>query len=349
MRNDTHLNSLFHFASEYRFLDFDRRLAESAPKDIPLEAYLMQAQIKLFSCDDTLLGDLEVAGRAAFSPRYPSLNTLWLSDCPNRFVVFSPQQNALQALVKMLPGAGAMLRRWYGEIGEGMVRQIAGELLYFMGRFDDAVYLAGDRPQAQTPLDALLTQCTLFRCYLATGYPEKAQQCVLNMVALSKAHPQCMSSYQTFREWANATTGWSGDTPRYHEGPAGDDQPLLEDRLNAIRRGISRMSQYEEPFVDYALSRYKDAYTVRRHYMAIFHALYWYNAGDCAQMKYHFDEAYRISSATGLMMPFAEYGRQILPLLKHVEKSGTNYSKEWLDKLSSLANQYEDGLNAYRS
>lgn len=345
---------LFQYASAYEFRDFSKSFHELKPALSPqelLDAHLMQAQIKLFAGDETLVNDLEEIEGIDASPRFPCLNAEWMPDSPNRFVVFNKTPDALRNFSKLLTRAGEELKRRYGEVGAAMARQVCSEILYFFGRFDDALRLAAKR-RDKTPhsaADAVLSQYVRFRCYLAMGLHKEAEQCMLDMIRTTKSHPECLDPYRIVRDWANLTTGWSGDTLRFCDTPQGEALPVLEDRLAAIRQGISRPSPSEEPFVEYADCGYGDAYTMRRYYMDIFHAIYWFQAEDRHQAETYFSRAYLVSSATGLVMPFVEYGRQIVPLLRHAKESGTACSPAWITAILSLAEEYEKNLCAYRT
>jgi hypothetical protein len=354
MKDDRDLEALFRNASAYRFLDFEELFADLTPHFSPAElreACLMRAQIKLFAADATLLDDLQKAGRDGPAPRFPCLNGQWLPDSPNRFVVFSRTPDALRDFVRILPRVGEALEHWYGETGAVMVRQLHSEILYFSGDFAGALRLAEDLSDGDWVhrADVLLALHVRFRCCLGAGRPEEAERCMLDMIRVGKAHPACLASYLAIRDWANLTTGWSGDTPRFCDAPDGDVLPVLDDRLTAIRRGISRLSPREESFAAYAARGYAASYTMRRFYMDIFHAIYWFQAGERGEAEAHFQRACRVSLDSGLLMPFAEYGGQILPLLRSVAESGTSCSHDWLATVTRLAERYEESLRAYRA
>ena len=353
MNGHKSLELLFQYASEYKFHDFTKSFLESASYLHPSElgdAYLMQSQIKLFSADETLLEDLEQAERYEAAPRFPCLKDQWIPDSPNRFVVFKRTRDALRDFLQSLPQVGEKMRHWYGEAGVGMVRQMQSEILYFCGNFNEALRLAKEQGEASQRhcADDISSQYVQFRCYLAMGSNKEAERCMLDMIRSANAHPECLRPYLIVRDWANLTTGWSGDNPRFSEIPNGEMLPVLEDRLTAIRKGISRLSLSEEPFVEYAKYRYKEVCTMREHYMDIFHAIYWFQVGDTRQALAHFMRAYRVSSASGLVMPFAEYGKQIVSFLRYVRDSGTTCSHDWIAMTVSLAERYEESLRAYR-
>lgn len=348
------LNPMFQYASNYKFFSFKQSFSElksTQQNDKFLDAFLMQAQIKLFSGDETLLSDLEKAEKFDGMPKFPCLNSSWLPDSNNRFVVFKKTPGSLRHFLETLSLTKEQFYRWYGEAGVGMVNQVRSEILYFWGCFDEAIGLAQQQynNNESKSTDKMLSLYVLFRCYLATGAIKNAQQSMLDIVRISRNFPECIGSYQNIRNWANLTTGWSGDTPRFNCTTPGVMTPILDDRLTAIRNGISRLSVLEEPFVEYAQDNYEEAYTVRQYYMDIFHAIYWFQSGYFQQAESNFMRAYSISLASGLAMPFVEYGKQMIPLLEHVKKSDASCSHDWIDMILSFAEQYEDSLNAYRA
>ncbi|MDL2263336.1 hypothetical protein LJC31_01645 [Synergistaceae bacterium OttesenSCG-928-I11] len=353
MDSDKCLERLFRYASEYKFRDFSDRFAELAPQ-FPAEAlrdaHLIAAQIKLFAADETLLDDLEKIAEIEGPPRFPCLSECWLPDSPNRFIVFKKTRGAVRDFLQNLPRVEELLSRWYAEAGASMARQVRSEVLYFSGAFEEARRLAEKQLEKsrERRADAIPAQYVRFRCCLAMGLGEEAEACMLDMIRMARVHPECLGPYRVVRDWANLTTGWSGDTPRFCEVPDGGAQPVLEDRLAAIRTGISRLSPLEEPFVEYAEREYGEAYTVRQYYMDIFHALYWFQVGDPGQAEAHFMRAYQISVASDLVMPFVEYGSQIIPLLRHIEGGSTVCSQEWIARIRSLAEGYEQSLHEYR-
>ena len=349
------LESLFQYASAYKFDSFAESFREMRPRFSAqelLDACLMQVQIKLFAADETLLGDLEQVARMEGAPRFHCLKDRWLPDSPNRFVVFPKTPGALQDFMQLLPKAEEELKRRFGAPGAAMAHQIWGEILYFTGSFEESLHLAreADSLDQRQGADAVLSQYVQFRCNLALGLHEEAEQCMLEMIRTAKACPECVGPYEVIRDWANLTTGWSGDTPRFFEdAPRGEMLPVLEDRLEAIRKGISHLSPSEEPFAEFARRSDHEACTMRQYYMDIFHAIFWFQAGDFARAESLFSSVYRISLDSGLVMPFAEYGEQVVPLLRYIGGRGADYSQDWIAAILTLAERYEESLRVYRA
>lgn len=347
------LESLFSCAAEYRFRAFASLFSklEANPAGVPPEAYLLRAQIKLFAADESCADDLAKAGSAGADPVHPCLGGIWMADCPNRIVVFSKAPGALERFLDALPHTGALLEGWYGEAGRSMASQIQSEILYYAGRFEEAVSLAETqlRPGRADETNTLLALCNLYRCHLATGKPDKAEQCMLDMITFTSTHPKYLDQYRIIREWANLTTGWSGDTPRFASGVRGETVPVLEDRLEAIRHGMSSQSPLEAPFTAYAQGGYADAYPLRQYYMDVFNAVYWFQTGDIPQSETFFKSAHEVAVNSGLIMPIVEYGIQIIPLLEHALQNGIVHSEKWAGRISDLAHQYEENLGIYRA
>ena len=64
--------------------------------------------------------------------------------------------------------------------------------------------------------------------------------------------------------------------------------------------------------------------------------------------KTYFLKAHKIAVASGLVMPFVEYGRQIAPLLEHIKRESKTYAT-WAEHILELAYLYEKSLEKYRN
>ena len=347
------MKQLYQHAVNYNFQTFHQLLLASEaflPAASLREAYLLRGQMKLYAADGSFLEDLEKAG-AQPAPPYACLNDKWQPDTPNRLAVFKNTAGGLARFLEKLGEGEERLDSSLGIAGRGMVWQLRSEIFYFSGRIDEAMAIA-ERQQYISPVNptaTILAQCTMFRCYLAKGVPDKAQEHMLNMIRLAKTYPECVLTYQSIRRWASATTGWSGDNPRFHTTPQGETTSVLDDRVHTIREGYSRFSPLEEAFVDYGRNNYPRACAMRRYYMEIFNAVFWMETGDSFQAEEHFLRAYRTAVNSGMIMPFVEYGAHLLPLLEHISKSKLECSTEWIDDIASQAEQYEKSLSGYRS
>lgn len=345
---------LFEYASRYRFEEFDTLFSALETKltpDAMWEAYSMRAQIKLFASDPSMIDDLEIAGQASTQPEYACLNTIWESDSSNRLVVYGNTMDSLTLFMSSLPRAREIMLGLYGEPGDVMVRQILCNIHYFVGNMAEALLLAEEpfSPEYDNHTDELLMLSMKYRCYLAFGEIQKAEQCMMEIIRLSKRYPECVAPYQAFRGWANITTSWNGDSPRFYRDKKGALQPVLDDRLELIRDGASRTTQLEAPFVEYATRHYADAYSLRQYYMDIFHAIYWLSIGDRQQIEISCGMLCDMADATGFITPVVECGEHAIALLRYLSQSAPPCSKSWLEKVLPMAQQYEQTLEAYRS
>lgn len=352
MDSDRTLELLFQYASNYKLIDFNHIYTERiANHDTPpLDACLMQAQIKLISGDETFIQDLETADRLGGKPHFPCLYNRWIMDGPNRFFLFRNAPRSPEHFFTSLPPAKEILTRFYGDTSAGIIRQIQSEMLYYHGAFEDAIKLAKEQylDSESHSHSSILAQYVLFRCALATGRYRDAEKAMLDMVLSAKINPACLKAYRVIRSWANATTGWSGETPRFQKLPEGDVSPDLSDRLSAIQKGISHLTPLEKTFEEYATLHYDHVYSMRQYFMNVFNAMYWFQIGDLKQTETSFLSAYQTAENTALIVPFIEYGKQIIPLLEYIKSSDLKVSPALIDQMLTMARSYETNLNAYR-
>lgn len=351
MNNSDSMRLLFQHARDHRFKEFDllfSKMEAVLPPNELREAYLLRAQIKLYVTDLTILDDLKKAEMTGGTLRFPPLCIFWKSDGVNRFIVFPTADSALKDFLTALPVIQGKLYRWYDGQSDIMVRQVQCEIYYFMGEVEKALalskgqYKAGDKSSTET-MYALTLQ---YRCFLGMAEPEKAQQCMFEIIRMSKTYPECVDIYAQFRSWANMTTGWSGDSPRFYEDEDGETQPFLSDRVDGIKSGLSNDTILEMPFIKYGgFYAYNGAYSLRQYYMDLFHAIYWLSVHDYKQAQSYFQKIYEVMMTSGVLMPIIECGGQVMPLLKYIQKNNTTLC---LDRLMARAAQYEKGLWRYR-
>jgi len=354
MKNDNNIETLFQYAAEYRFREFDMLFSEmeaDSPSDEFFEAYLLRAQIKLYTTDLTMLDDLNRAGTAGVKPQLPLLKSKWKGDSPNRFIVFPGAPDALKAFLDVLPQIRERLTFWYGEQGHIATRQIEYEIYYFMGKTEKARALAEEQCALETinNVDAIWALIIQYRCNLALAEPQKAEQNMFDIIRCSKAYPECVEIYMTFRSWVNLTTSWNGDSLRFYEDEDGQKQPIFKDRLEGIKMGNARTTFSETPFVECAERNYAGAIMLRNLYMMVFHAMYWISMRDYKQGEAYFIKAYEIVRASDIVMPFVETGEQIMPLLKYVKERAILCPPDWLADMTARAIHYEECLRLYRS
>lgn len=347
------VNRLYRNALAYDFSAFhgDPKDESSHDTEDLADLYSMKAQIKLLTGDRAALDDLRQMNALDKPPRLPFLLSEWKPNSPNCFFVFDTKPGSVQDFLEILPSCGELLRTWYGERGFNTAMQIKSEILYFMGRPEEAAELSKTlfRQSESDHLYHVLTGYTLFRCHLAMGKIHAAESVILEIIRYAKKSDKtrCVEMYHTIREWVNLTTGWSGDSPRYLKTAAGDMLPVLDDRITAIRRGISSLSSTEEPFVTFARHNNAGSYAMRELYMDIFAAMEAFRNGDSEQAKSSFFKAYRIAEPNNLLMPFAEYGEQIKSLTNYMAKDH-DIDPAWVRRVTEIAGQYEKNLSAYR-
>lgn len=352
--SNKNIDKLYQYASQHRFEDFDGlflELEQTLSTEEFWEAYLMRAQIRLYATDNAFVDDLDHAeGFAGTLVRFPALFTVWRCDSPNRFIVFPKTPGSLQVFLQKLASARERLTQWYGNQAGIAVEQLCSEIRYFRGEVSEALALAEAVHAAagKNPTAEILNQSMRFRCNLALGRVPTAEESMLDMIRLSRRYPECQAIYQMVRGWANLTTNWNGDMPRFYEDSDGKQQPVLDDRLEGMRMGTSRTTQLEKPFVEYARRSYNESYPLRECYVDLIRAMYWHQAGDYRQTETYFVGLYHTVEASGVIMPFLECGEQILSLLDYVRGSDMDCPVGWLDKISAMARQYEKGMNAYR-
>ena len=353
MSNDKRMEALYKHAANHRFEAFDRLFTEleaTISFEQFWEAYLMRAQIKLFAGDPFIIDDLVLVGSPDAQPQFPCLNTVWEADAPNRFIIYSKAPGLLQSFAQSLPRVHEIMTHLYGAQGGIMVRLMQFHLLYLRGEIQESFELTEDsfKSEDATPTDILMLLCARFRCYLALGATEDAEHCMMEVIRMSKKYPSCIAPYLSFRGWANITTSWNGESPRFSEDAAGQQQPVFDDRLEDIRKGSARTTPLEAPFEDYAARHYDGAVTLREYYMEVFHAMYWLLVGNTRQAETCAQGLYEMATTTGMIMPLVECGEQIMPLLRHVKKKDIGISDAWLEKISAMAQQYEKMLEMYR-
>ena len=350
MNNNKNMELLFRYACSRRFEDFDalfsKMEAEMSP-DTFWEAYLLRAQIKLYSTDLTVLYDLAKAEQGSGRPQFSLLITNWKIDYLNRLILFPRAPGALKDFLSVLPLLSEKFSHWYGSQSDAVLLQLQGEILYFMGDIDAAMsFVEAQRAaEPENPTSAILALILEYRCCLALLQPEKAHQCMFGIIRHSKAYPECVEIYKGFRIWANLTTSWSGDSPRFYDDEYGKKHPVLADRMEGIRLGVARDTPLEYPFLKYAEKSYEGIYSLRQYYMDWFHAMYWCSINDQKQTEAYFHKVYEVAAASGVFMPIIECGAQSIPTLNYMKSSGMQLP---LDNLVQRAAHYEECLGKYR-
>lgn len=354
MEKDTILQTLFQYACNYQFKEFDELLNKAEALysvEDRAEAYLLRAQIKLFTADSTLMEDLTKVQRHATAARFPGLDTIWGIDAPNRFIIYSEALGELQSFAQSLESASEILSHFLGDHAKATVRQVQSEVCYFTGETERALALAEEQNSVVTKsaTETMLMYIVFFRCHLALGQIEEAEEYLLKIIELSQVNPECVASYKAFRGWMTLTTSWSGDTPRFTIDAEGRRLPSLQDRIEGVRSGTDQDTPLEAPFIKYAKRSYKHAYLLRQHYMDILHAMYWHQMGNTEQTERHFKKMCQTASRSGVIMPLIECGEQVTPLLEYARNNNWEHSSEWLDMIIERAQHYEQSLKKYQA
>lgn len=319
------------------------------------EVYSLLAQAKLFLCDATLEEDLQNADRLHpdASPTSP-----FFADCattsPNTFFLIPLGDKAFTRFAGALRAAQPLFQKHCGDIGYRMNRQIESEIRYYWGQLDEAIALAEPLYYAAIEQEdltmAIHAGYTLIRCYLAKG--ETIFPIISRIIEWARAYPgtHYAAMYEVIRQWANATTGWSGDTPRYHTTPMGTIMPVLDDRVDAIVQGIGEPASSEKPFDEFLRGQGTSHLNMRGFYVEIFNAMTRYKFSTRAMAEEAFYASYQISLETGLIMPFVEYGLQIVPLLEYIldEDLLYKYDEGWVRRIIDYATRYEENLQWFR-
>ena len=355
---DARIMQLHEYAEKLQLKDYqalnERLLPVFKGRDLG-ELLLSRAQLKLLACDESFIDDLEEADGLLQGPsRLPSFFAGFRPHSPNTFFLFPPSPGAVARFLTILHSSRDLFHRYCGDMGRAMAEQVESEILYFCGRFEDALALAEPAyrkfAREENYVMAIFAGYTLLRCRLATG--GDACRTITQIIGWARKFPETCypRMYDVIRVWANATTGWSGDTSRYHTMPTGTVFPALEDRADAIEHGVSRLALTEEPFAEMQRLNNNDYHTMRGFYIEIFNAMaqFKFQMKQAAQTSFH--EIYETARNTGLITPLMEYGRQIVPLLRHVQEKDCEgkYDAAWLEKLIDMADQYEKRLQLFR-
>lgn len=349
---------LYEYAIKYEFPDFNRLFSEIDAQILSKcpDAYMMRAQIKLMAADSTALDDMRLADEMNLPLEFPRLSQGWMPQDPNAFIVFNKDKGSLAEFSDTLPEVARLMQKHYGAMTHGIVRQIMSEIMYFTCQTSRAVAIAGEQfgSTAHNCVWHISSGYALFRSHMAEGNVESAQQVLLEIIDTARRNennPSCSRAYRTVRDWVNLTTGWGGDMPRYHKTPDSVVLPVLEDRTAAIQSGIDELGPTERPFVEYAKLRYKNIYTVRQLFMDIYYSVYYFRAANMTHCRVHFNYAYTAAYPNGLIMPFIEYGMQIVPMLEYICNSADEsdgYDRDWLEQIIISSREYEESLTLFR-
>lgn len=320
------------------------------------ELYLSRAQIKLLTTDYTITDDFEQAGRLLPNgSAYPSFWDAYTFMAPNSFILFNTEKDSLQKFLEALHRAQDDISRLSGEVGLFMIRQIESEILYYLGRFPQALEIAKELDKQVKKQDRydrkMMVEHVKLRCCLALGDISSVHKAIQQMIQYTQEEYSSLDNiiYKTARAWVNLTTGWAGDTPRYYTTPAQKQYPVYEDRTEAMQWGIAELQQTETPIVEYAELTLPESYTLRKLYADFYQVLLAFKYDDAEKACEGFFPIFSATKDNRMIMPFVEYGAQIVPFLEYLiaEKSG-QYDVAWLNELIRASRQYEQMLCKYR-
>lgn len=354
------VSALLLLARELKLAEFYRSSEELLPAldgEALGEVLLARAQLGMLTADPDFAGDLARAGALLpAAPAYPPLVDTHSFLDPNCFIVFGQAGGCVPAFLAALSGAKDLLSRLCGAPGLAAARQIESEILYFSGDFENALAIAGDLRARFTEAGrydrAMLAGHVLLRCYLATGRARQVEDTMAWVIAWTEKMPQGLngSIYRTIRAWVNLTTGWGGDTQRYHITPDYEVFPVLEDRAEAMLKGIAQPGPAEAPLIEYAALGRAGTCPVRALYASIYTMLLKYKYGERDEAMERFGAVYPVVRDNGLLMPLAEYGGQIIPFLEYARRQAPGqYGGPLYDRLLRTAEAYEEGLEKYRT
>lgn len=318
------------------------------------ELLLMRAELKLFLADASFGQDLEQA--AELLPQ-PAVKDIWQDFCPrdpNAFFLFGQEPGSLDNFCLALDQSYNKLVAYAGERTGMMARQLQSEILYYQGKLTQALkiseYLQQELNAREEYPQGTMAGYTQLRCLLALGRSEEAQEVIRQIVSWVRVSKDesCASMYDTIRSWINLTTGWSGDTPRYHATPDGMQYPVLEDRMAAIDQGIADLGVTERPFAQLAVEVRPSTVVMRQLFMDVFDAVAQFRRGKRKEAAEAFLRGYQVAYPNQLAMPLVEYGAQIVPLLEHVMQTPGEINCHWLEELLVLARGYEQALDRFR-
>lgn len=355
MEKDMIIQQLYEYALEYKLTDFHQLYHEKVLQDGDnmAEAHLLCAQLKIMTADESFQDELSKAEGAKIQLKHPCLYLKWQPKDPNGLIIYRKKEGNLQCFLDALDKREKRLERWYGNAGLDMCRQIKSEILYFMGRVREAAEIAEDLFEGTKGNCAkyITAGYALIRCYLALDEIDMAQETMLGIIRAVNTSAESDTgriAYRAIRRWVNITTGWGGDMPRYHHTPDNVVLPVLEDRISEIINGIDQLGPTEQPFADFSQLEYDDSKTVRDLYMDIFRCVHAFRMRELSYSDPKFEEAYSASRPNNLIMPFVEYGKQIVPLLNYIIESKNKYDREWIENIIVLAERYEESINSYR-
>lgn len=338
---------------DYRDIDLSDDAIEGKEPNKRGELYLLRAQLKALTADGSLLGDCFKARELLKKGKTVECAYSFMRLANPGSLSLIPKQRGMYAeYLKALFEAQEIFFEYSGDCGKNILTLVRSEALYYTHEYEEAASLAFPLVQEFISQDkiecAMFASYVLLRCYLAAAKPDNARKVVFDLFEWSKKGKDFYRLYGIMRSWLNLTTGWSGDSLRYHTVPDGTVIPVLEDRAAAIKQGIGEYTDYEFFVLNLSEKFNKSAMTMPDFYLMIYKIMVEFNS--CARpiAELNLPEVFNIVYDTGLIQPLIEYGEQIIPLLKAAAKEGL-FDREWLHLLTRRAQSYERSLKLFRS
>ena len=327
------------------------------------ELYLIRAQIKIFTGDETILDDLKAAkkllpGGAALpgGGTLPAAGTGYISDTSNLFIVFSARPGSVSRFKVALQKSIPLFQKLCGDACASLAMAMEADILYHTGHIEKALSIAAPVYSALVEANqyymAMVVGFILIRCHIAQGNPKKTEQVIAQLAKYSRilSKPRLKEVYKTVQGWINCTTGYMGAYPRFLRTPDGLEHCVLDLRTQMMLADITERGHLEGAVVRCARHSIPDAFAVKELYANLYNAMLLFQLGKREGAVALFYEQYMKTQKNRVIMAFAEYGKQILPLLQYAlgRPDGDRFARRWSDKLNQMATQYEESLCVIR-
>lgn len=313
--------------------------------------YFLRGILKQYQCDPTTLEDLEKAEALLPEPILLSPDFLsCLGGTPNLLRRIRPRPSSLFKHRVAVEKSGPILERLtQNPLCRMICSVMVAEIFYMNGKISQAVSIASPIYSAAEEKRHLPLRCyagfVLMRCAVIMGDAVWFREILDSAMNPARPSSQLREVIKQIFGWINGTTGYLGIAPRYTALPNGIEIPNIDARV-AYRRELNmgnQISTMPDPTsaADNLPIELADVYT------HLFHAMMFYKHCEPDEAVRHFAMAGAITLNNRIYMPFAEYGDQIVPLLRYAMKEGA-ISRFQMNKLEALAMAYEKGLRATR-
>ena len=354
LRTDSRVHEGWDILREQRYGDFDvfLRSAQSglSRDDLGVLCFI-RGVLKTFLCDPTILEDFQNAERFLSEPIQFTPNSIQcLGSDPTLLRRIRPKTSSLFKFRNSVEKAGPVLDRLTRNPLRRMICSvIVAETFYLNGKIPQAISLAAPvfsfANENEHPLLLCYAGFVLIRCAIVTGDAVWFRHLLDTISRATKSAPMLQEMSGRIAGWLNAATGYLGVAPRYTVLPSGIEIPNIDARV-AYRMDMGMGDQIAimpnpisaDENLPIALA---DVYT------HLFHAMMFYKHREPEEAVRRFAMADAITRENRIYMPFAEYGDQIVPLLRYAMKKDA-ISRLHMNKLLTLAQTYEKGLRAIR-